>query len=90
MAAKASQNLHVPLPGALHVRLHAQAARAGRPATAVAREAIEAWIEQRERQALHDAIATYAHEVGGSRDDLDEDLERAGVEHLLSRRRRRR
>jgi predicted DNA-binding protein len=90
MAAKVSQNLHVPLPGPLHARLHTQAARAGRPATVVAREAIEAWIEERERQALHEAIATYAHEVGGSRDDLDEPLERAGVEHLVGRRRRRR
>jgi hypothetical protein len=56
----------------------------------VAREAIEAWVEQREREALHDAVATYARAVAGSRADLDEHLEQAGIEHLLRKRRRRR
>ena len=88
--AKLSQNLHVPLPSGLHARLRAQSTRAGRPTTVLAREAIEAWIEQRERQAVHEAIVAYAREVGGSRADLDEDLERAGVANLRGGRRSRR
>jgi predicted DNA-binding protein len=90
MGVKVSRNLHVPLPEGLHDRLRSEAARARRPATVVAREAIEAWVEQREREALHDAVATYACAVAGSRADLDEDLEQAGIEHLIGGRRRRR
>lgn len=83
------RNLHVPLPEPLHERLRAEAARSGRPATTLAREAIEAWIEENQRRAVHEAIAAYAGEMAGSPADLDEDLERAGIEHLVSRRRKR-
>jgi predicted DNA-binding protein len=90
MAATATRNLHVPLSEPLHDRLRAEAARSGRPATTLAREAIEAWIEERERHAVHDAIVEYAGEMAGSPADLDEDLERASVEHLVAGRRRKR
>lgn len=86
MAAKATRNLHVPLPEPLHERLRAEATRSGRPATTLAREAIEAWIEERQRHAVHDAIVEYAGEMAGSPADLDEGLERASVEHLISSR----
>jgi len=89
MAARVARNLHVPLSGPLHDRLRAEATRSGRPATTLAREAIEAWIEQRERQVVHQAIVEYASEMAGSPADLDENLERAGVEHLVSSRRKR-
>ena len=88
MAAKAHRNLHVPLSEALHHRLRSAATRSGRPATALAREAIEAWVEEREREAVHEAIAAYASEMAGTSADLDEDLERAGIEHLLGGRRK--
>jgi predicted DNA-binding protein len=84
MAGRAKHNLHVPLPEPLHDRLRAEAKRSGRPATTLAREAIEAWIEERQRQAVHEAIAEYAGEMAGSPADLDEELERAGVDHLVS------
>ena len=87
--AKAAHNLHVPLSGPLHDRLRAEATRSGRPATTLAREAIEAWIAERERNAVHQAIVGYANEMAGSSADLDEDLERAGVEHLVRGRRKR-
>ncbi len=90
MASKVVRNLHVPVPEVLHDRLRSEAARAGRPATVLAREAIEAWLEERERKAAHEAIAAYARAMAGSPADLDEHLERAGVEHLLRRRRTRR
>lgn len=90
MKERASRNLHVPLPDELHRRLRTQAARRGKPATAAAREAIEAWVEEVEKLALHEAIAEYARETAGSPADLDEDLERAGIEHLLGDKRGRR
>jgi len=65
------------------------ATRAGRPTTSLARDAIEAWVEERERQAVHDAIAAYATEMAGSAADLDESLEQAAIEHLRGRRRKR-
>jgi predicted DNA-binding protein len=89
MPGKTQRNLHVPLPESLHDRLRAAATRSGRPATALAREAIEAWVEEREREAVHEAIATYASEMAGTEADLDEDLERAGIEHLAGPRRKR-
>jgi predicted DNA-binding protein len=89
MSAKAMRNLHVPLPEALHDRLRAEAARSGRPATTLAREAIEAWIDEHQRRAVHEAIVEYAAEMAGSPSDLDEALERAGVEHLVRGRRKR-
>jgi predicted DNA-binding protein len=89
MAAKAMRNLHVPLPEPLHDRLRAEAERSGRAATTLAREAIETWIEEHQRRALHDAIVEYAGEMAGSPADLDEQLERASVAHLVRSRRKR-
>jgi predicted DNA-binding protein len=89
MAGKAAHNLHVPLPAEVHDRLRAEATRSGRPATALAREAIEAWIAERERHAVHEAIVEYANEMAGSSADLDDDLERAGIDHLVRKRRKR-
>ena len=79
MPTKAHRNLHVPLPGTLHDRLRAVATRSGRPTTSIAREAIESWVEERERQAVHEAIAAYATEMAGTAADLDESLERAAI-----------
>ena len=89
MAGKTRRNLHVPVPEALHERLRAAATRFGRPTTTLAREAIESWVEEREREALGEAIAAYAGEMAGTSADLDEDLERAGIEHLRGARRKR-
>jgi predicted DNA-binding protein len=87
--ARATHNLHVPLPGPVHDRLRAEATRSGRPATTLAREAIESWIAERERHALHREIVDYANEMARTTADLDEDLEKAGIEHLVRRRRKR-
>jgi len=64
--AKATHNLHVPRPRALHERLRAESARSGRPVTALAREAIEFWIEEQQRLAVHESIAEYAREMAGA------------------------
>jgi len=89
MSARTDRNLHVPLPATLHDRLQAEATRSKRPTTIVAREAIEAWVEERERDAVHDAIATYAREMAATPADLDESLEGAAIEHLRGKRRKR-
>jgi predicted DNA-binding protein len=88
MATRGARNLHVPLPGDLHERLRAEATRSGRPATMLAREAIEAWIREREREKVCEDIASYAAEMAGTA-DLDPDLERAGIQHLAGKRRKR-
>lgn len=75
--------MHVPLPTELHTRLRAEAERSRQPATVLAREAIEAWLIEREKTQLHQAITDYAQEVAGSSADLDPDLEEAATEHLL-------
>jgi len=77
------KNLHVPLPQPLYRRLRAEAKRANRPATALAREAIDLWLVERYRTSVHDEIASYARIVAGTSDDLDPDLEAASVEHLV-------
>ncbi len=77
------RNFHLPLPDPLYGRLRKEAERLNRPATALAREAIESWLRQRHREALREAISDYAARHAGSNIDLDEGLEAASVEHLL-------
>lgn len=78
------KNLHVPLPQPLYRRLRAEAERLRRPATTLAREAIDLWLAQQSRAAVHEAIATYARRAAGTPADLDADLEAAGVEQLAN------
>jgi hypothetical protein len=74
----------VPLPDDVYRDLRDEAARSNRPATALARQAIELWLRHRRRLARHEAIATFAAENAGSPLDLDTGLEAASVEYLLS------
>lgn len=84
MSKSAVRNFHLPLPQEAYANLHREAERAGRPATALAREAIEEMVTRRRRAALHDAIATYAAAKAGTAADLDQALEAASVEALLA------
>jgi len=77
------KNFHVPLPEATYDHLRAEATRTKIPATTLAREAIDSWLREQERKALHDEIAAYAAEMAGTSWDLDPALEAAGIEHLL-------
>lgn len=77
------KNFHLPLEEKTYVRLKTEAQRLQLPATAAAREAIDQWLLQQQRQARHDAIAVYATEMAGTQFDIDVDLEAAGVEHLI-------
>jgi predicted transcriptional regulator len=74
------RNFHLPLPEPLYRRLQDVAARANRPATAVARYAIETWLRHQRKAAVREAIAAYAADVAGSRQDLDPDLEAASLD----------
>jgi predicted transcriptional regulator len=77
---KALRNFHVPLPDDLYRALRQESERTSRPATVLAREAIRAWLFHRERAARSQAVTEYAEAVAGSQDDLDVELEMAGIE----------
>ena len=76
------KNFHLPLPEQTYRQLREEAARSGVAATVLAREAIGAWLEERRKRELHQAIAEYAAEMAGTPMDLDPDLEEASLEHL--------
>ncbi len=76
------KNLHVPLPDKLHDGLRAESKRTRRPATALARQAIEAWLKEQQKRVRHEKIAAFASATAGTRLDLDPDLEQASLDHL--------
>jgi hypothetical protein len=83
MTKQPTRNLHVPLPDPMYRRLRIEAQRSNRPATDLAREAIDRWLDEQQRMFVHDSVAKYALEAAGSPADLDEQLESAGIESLL-------
>jgi hypothetical protein len=62
--------------------LREEAEHSGKPATTVAREALQSWLTLRQRQRRHEELAAWAAEHAGSDLDLDKDLESAGLEVL--------
>ena len=78
--SRSVRNFHLPLPEPTYQRLREAAERANRPATVVARYAIETWLRQQRKAAVHEAIAAFAADVAGSLDDLDPELEAASLE----------
>ena len=85
----AIKNFHVPLPQDVYDALREEAASLRQPATVVAREAIEAWLRERKRAGVREAIATYALKHAGTAVDLDPFLERASLELLRAKKPRR-
>ena len=88
--AKARRNFHLPLPEPLYQRLQDAAARTNQPATTVARYALDHWLREHRRGVVRDAIAAYAAEAGGTRDDLDPALEAASLDAWSPPKRRKR
>lgn len=84
------RNFHLPLPGDLYRTLRDEAAAAKRPATTLARQAIESWLRERRKAAVREAIVAYAAESAGSSADLDPALEAASLEAWRRRKRRKR
>ena len=60
------RNFHLPLPDDMYRDLQEEAQRSGRPATALARHAIEVWLRHRWKIARHKAIAAFAAEHAGA------------------------
>ena len=77
------KNFHLPLPEQTYSRLRAESERTRIPATALAREAIDLWLQHQLRKSRHLAIAAYAGEMAGTNLDLDTVLESAGIEHFV-------
>jgi hypothetical protein len=77
------KNFHLPLPEPTYAQLKAEAKRMQVPATTLAREAVDSWLQQQFRKARQEAIAAYAAEMAGTNLDLDSDLESAAIEHLV-------
>ena len=77
-----TRNLHIPLSPQVYSLLRDEASRAKRPATVLARQAIEDWLRQRRRAEIHEGIARYVAEMAGTGVDLDPALEAASLEHL--------
>ena len=84
MATQPTRNLHVPLPDPMYHRLRNEAQRTRRPATDIAREAIDTWLAEQQRLFVHDSVAEYAKEAAGSKSDLDVELESASIASLLA------
>ncbi len=82
--ATTQKNFHVPLPEETYRELREEAVRVKQPATALARMAIEIWLEERRAAALHAEIAVFAKRHAGTELDLDPALEAAGIEFMLS------
>jgi hypothetical protein len=89
MGSSAIHNFHLPLPGRLQLRLREAASREGVPATAIARRALEEWLNAKAREALASEISRYAAEAAGGPDDLDPALETASIQAWLAQDRRR-
>ena len=83
MSTKTMKNFHVPLPEDLYKKLRLEADRSKRPATELARKAIELWIKQRQKKIRDQQIADYANQYAGTEFDLNKDLENSSIEHLL-------
>jgi predicted DNA-binding protein len=82
MPGAAARNLHVPLPEEVHSELREASQQDGRPATAIARDAIEQWLAERRRRRIAEEITASISGLEGSELDLDPELESAGVECL--------
>ena len=64
------KNFYVSLPEDVYAHLREEAERTKRPATAIAREAIEAWLRDCRKAARHQAIAEFARDFAGTELDL--------------------
>lgn len=83
MPELAKKNLHVPLSPELHRALKRQSEELSVPTTALAREAIEEWLDRRHKEEIADQLGAYAAAVAGTDEDLDKELSAAGEEALL-------
>jgi hypothetical protein len=81
--ASATKNFHLPLPEALYDELRRAAREVDQPATRFAQELMRAGLDEWRRARRRQEIAAYARQVAGSSEDLDPELEHAGVQSLV-------
>lgn len=81
-ATTTSHNFHIPLPEPVYQSLKSVAKKQHKPATHIAKQALEQWLEEQARLSVHEEIAQYAAAMAGTADDLDEALESASLEQL--------
>ena len=74
------RNFHVPLPDDLYRVLHAEAKKRRQPATQFVRELLEQWEKRLRAETLRTEISEYASREAGTANDLDPELEAAGIE----------
>ena len=72
----------MPLSDSVYQRLKSVAKKQHKPATQLAKQALEQWLDEQEKLALHEEIAGYAASMAGTVDDLDESLETVSLEYL--------
>ena len=77
------------MPERVYEALQHEASLLRKPATVVAREAIETWLQERKRAVVREAIAAYAVQHAGSSVDHDPVLEGAALEVWRARKPRR-
>lgn len=73
------------MPEDLYKLLRTEAEQAKKPATVLARQAIESWLKRRKKVKTHEAITAYASKFAGTESDLDHELELASIEHLTDK-----
>lgn len=83
MAEAHLRNLHVPLSESIYKLLRTEAEQTKKPATVLARQAIEGWLRRRQRAKIHQAVTAYASKFAGTEADLDPVLESASMEHIV-------
>ena len=82
MLTATTKNFHLPLPAALYASLREAAARAGTPATGLAREAIENWLKEDKRRLQRAELAEFVAANAGTDWDVDGQWEQSGVESM--------
>jgi hypothetical protein len=82
----ARKNFHLPLPPELYDELRSTAREVGQPTTRLAQELMRVGLDEWRRVRRRQQIAMYARQAAGSTEDLDPDLERAGISSLVNKR----
>jgi hypothetical protein len=80
--ASATKNFHLPMPEELYDELRSAAREVDQPATRFAQALMRAGLDDWRRTRRRLAVAAYARQVAGSTEDLDPELERAGIQAL--------
>jgi len=78
------RNFHIPLSDETYSALRKAAEETNIPATQIARDALDYWLKEQKKGSVQREIAQYAKSFAKTKFDLDDDLEEAGIQHLLS------